>query len=71
MPPMPAGQEQLHRRLALAVPIDGLGFRESLELAAGAERVGYTDARSYEVAGSDGFSPLGWLAARTLAPSTA
>jgi hypothetical protein len=36
MPPMPAGQEQLHRRLALAVPIDGLGFRESLELAAGA-----------------------------------
>lgn len=47
------------------MPIDGLTFSESLEIAAGAERIGYTDTWSYEVAGSDGFSPLGWLAART------
>lgn len=53
------------RRLALAAPIDGLGFRESLELAVRAERLGYTDAWTYEVTGNDGFSPLGWLAART------
>jgi probable F420-dependent oxidoreductase len=64
-PPGGAGNGTASRRLALAVPIDGLGFRESLGLAAGAERLGYTDLWSYEVAGSDGFSPLGWLAART------
>jgi probable F420-dependent oxidoreductase len=52
-------------RLGLAVPIDGLGLQESLELALHAEALGYTDAWSYEVAGSDGFSPLAWLAARS------
>lgn len=52
-------------RLGLAVPIDGLGLRDGLELALHAEGLGYTDAWSYEVAGSDGFSPLAWLAARS------
>ncbi|WP_354699693.1 Putative coenzyme F420-dependent oxidoreductase [Paraconexibacter sp. AEG42_29] len=52
-------------RLGLAVPIDGLGFTESLELALEAERLGYTDAWAYEVNGSDGFTPLAWLAARS------
>jgi probable F420-dependent oxidoreductase len=62
---MLAGEDAAPQRLALAVPIDGLTFSESLEIASGAERLGYTDAWSYEVAGGDGFSPLGWLAART------
>lgn len=52
-------------RLGLAVPIDGLGLRESLEIALHAESGGYTDAWAYEVNGSDGFTPLAWLAARS------
>lgn len=52
-------------RLGLAVPIDGMGLRESLELAVEAEALGYDDAWSYEVSGTDGFTPLAWLAART------
>ena len=51
--------------LGLAVPIEGLSLRESLELAAEAEGFGYSDAWSYEVDTNDGFTPLGWLAART------
>lgn len=51
--------------LGLAVPIEGLSLRESLELAAEAEGMGYSDAWSYEVDTNDGFTPLGWLAART------
>ena len=52
-------------RLGLAVPLEGLGLLESLELAAGAGSLGYTDVWSYEVSDSDGFTPLAWLASRT------
>lgn len=52
-------------RVGLAVPIDGMGLQESLELACHAESLGYTDVWSYEVDGADGFTPLAWLSART------
>jgi probable F420-dependent oxidoreductase len=51
-------------RLGLAVPIEGLALRESLELAVHAQELGYTDAWSYEVCDADGFTPLAWLASR-------
>lgn len=52
-------------QLGLAVPIEGFNLRESLELAVRAEALGFESAWSYEVDVCDGFTPLGWLAART------
>jgi probable F420-dependent oxidoreductase len=46
------------RRLALTVPVDGYTLAEHAELAREAERLGYTDAWSFEIDGVDGFSPL-------------
>jgi len=46
------------KRLALTVPVDGFTLAELGELAREAERLGYTDAWSYEIDGVDGFSPL-------------
>ena len=44
---MLAGEDAAPQRLALAVPIDGLTFSESLEIASGAERLGCTSVWSY------------------------
>jgi probable F420-dependent oxidoreductase len=46
------------KRLSLSVPVDGFTLAEHAELAREAERLGYTDAWSFEVDGVDCFSPL-------------
>lgn len=46
------------KRWALTVPLEGFTLAELGELAREAERLGYTDAWSFEVDGVDGFSPL-------------
>ncbi|MEK7444722.1 MAG: LLM class F420-dependent oxidoreductase [candidate division NC10 bacterium] len=46
------------KRWSLSVPMDGFTLAELAETAREAERLGYTDAWSYEVDGCDGFSPL-------------
>jgi probable F420-dependent oxidoreductase len=46
------------KRWALSVPIDGFDMRELGDVAREAERLGYTDAWSYEVDGVDCFTPL-------------
>lgn len=46
------------KRWSLSVPMDGFTLAELAEIAREAERLGYTDAWSYEVDGCDGFSPL-------------
>src|SRR3990172_2367250 len=46
------------KRWSLSVPMDGFTLAEHAEIAREAERLGYTDAWSYEVDGCDGFSPL-------------
>jgi probable F420-dependent oxidoreductase len=46
------------KRWALSVPLDGFTLPEHTEIARDAERLGYTDAWSFEVDGVDGFSPL-------------
>jgi probable F420-dependent oxidoreductase len=53
------------KRLALSVPIDGFTVPELVEVAREAERLGYTDAWSFEVDGVDGFMPLGVIALGT------
>lgn len=52
-------------RLGLAVPLEAIGLRASLDLAREAEALGYDDVWSSEVAGPDGFTPLAALAATT------
>lgn len=49
-------------RLALSVPLEGFTLAEHAELAREAERLGYTDAWSFEVDGVDCFSPLAAVA---------
>jgi probable F420-dependent oxidoreductase len=46
------------KRLSLSVPMDGFSLPELGEVAREAERLGYTDAWSFEVDGVDGFTPL-------------
>jgi probable F420-dependent oxidoreductase len=54
-----------NKRWSLSVPLDGYGLAEHRELAQEAERLGYTDAWSFEVDGVDGFSPLAVVALDT------
>ncbi len=46
------------KRLAISVPLDGYTLPEHADLAREAERLGYTDAWSFEVDGVDAFAPL-------------
>ncbi|HET7876919.1 MAG TPA: LLM class F420-dependent oxidoreductase [Methylomirabilota bacterium] len=46
------------KRWSLSVPIDGFTLPELADVAKEAERLGYTDAWSYEVDGADAFAPL-------------
>jgi ABC-2 type transport system permease protein len=46
------------KRWSLSVPMDGFSMPELGEVAREAERLGYTDAWSFEVDGVDGFTPL-------------
>ena len=46
------------KRWSLSVPLDAFALAEHAEIAREAERLGYTDAWSFEVDGIDGFSPL-------------
>ncbi|MEX2457592.1 MAG: LLM class F420-dependent oxidoreductase [Actinomycetota bacterium] len=52
-------------RLGMTPPIEVAGMRSAIELAIRAESLGYTDVWSAEVGGTDGFTPLAALAART------
>ena len=51
-------------RLGLALP-GGVPLREAIDICVAAERLGYTDAWSYEVGGYDAFTPLAAVAVRT------
>src|SRR5918911_3793468 len=53
------------RRLGLTIPLSGFSLMESVELAARAESLGYTDVWSTEAAAWDGFSPLVAIGSRT------
>jgi probable F420-dependent oxidoreductase len=51
------------QRLALSVPLEGVALAELPDVAREAERLGYTDAWSYEADGIDCFSPLATIGA--------
>ncbi len=53
------------KRWALSVPFDGFTNLDHVEAAQELERLGYTDAWSYEVDGVDAFSPLAVVALST------
>ncbi len=53
------------KRWALSVPFDGFSLAEHAELAREGERLGYTDAWSFEADGIDCFSPLAVIGAAT------
>jgi probable F420-dependent oxidoreductase len=53
------------KRWSLSVPLDGFSLAEHVEIAREAERLGYTDAWSFEVDGVDCFSPLAVIGAAT------
>ena len=53
------------KRWALSVPLDGFTLAEHAEIAREAERLGYTDAWSFEVDGVDGFTPLAVIGVAT------
>jgi len=53
------------KRWSLSVPIDGFALPEHAELARELERLGYTDAWSYEADGIDCFTPLAPIALAT------
>jgi len=53
------------KRLSLSVPVDGYSLPEHADLAREAERLGYTDAWSYEADGLDCFASLAPLALAT------
>ncbi len=55
----------MDKRLALSVPLDAFTLAEHSELAREAERLGYTDAWSLEVDGTDCFTPLAVVGAAT------
>jgi probable F420-dependent oxidoreductase len=48
----------MRKRWSLSVPMEGSALPELAEVAREAERLGYTDAWSFEVDGVDGFTPL-------------
>ena len=48
----------MKKRWALSVPMEGFALPELADVAREAERLGYTDAWSFEVDGVDGFTPL-------------
>ena len=48
----------MRKRWSLSVPMDGFALPELAEVAREAERLGYTDAWSFEVDGVDAFTPL-------------
>jgi len=52
-------------RWSLSVPFDGFTLAEHADLAREAERLGYTDAWSFEVDGVDCFAPLALIGAAT------
>jgi probable F420-dependent oxidoreductase len=52
-------------RWSLSVPFDGFTLAEHADLAREAERLGYTDAWSFEVDGVDCFAPLAAIGAAT------
>ena len=53
------------KRWALSVPMDGFSIADLGGIAREAERLGYTDAWSFEVDGVDGFTPLAAIGAAT------
>jgi probable F420-dependent oxidoreductase len=53
------------KRWSLSVPMDGFDMRELGDVAREAERLGYTDAWSFEVDGVDCFTPLAVIGAAT------
>jgi probable F420-dependent oxidoreductase len=53
------------KRWSLSVPIDGFALPEHADVAREAERLGYTDAWSYEADGLDCFAPLAPVALAT------
>ena len=55
----------MQKRWSLSVPLEGFSLPEHVEIAREAERLGYTDAWSFEVDGIDCFSPLSVLAGAT------
>jgi len=48
----------MRKRWSLSVPMEGFALPELAEVAREAERLGYTDAWSFEVDGVDAFTPL-------------
>src|SRR3972149_4148310 len=50
---------------SLSVPMEGFSIAELVDIAREAERLGYTDAWSFEVDGVDGFTPLAAIGAVT------
>lgn len=55
----------MQKRWSLSVPLDGFTLAEHGDIAREAERLGYTDAWSFEVDGIDCFSPLAVVAGAT------
>jgi len=53
------------KRWSLSVPMDGFSLAELGDIAREAERLGYTDAWSFEVDGVDGFTPLAVIGVAT------
>ena len=53
------------KRWSLSVPMDGFPLPELADVAREAERLGYTDAWSFEVDGVDGFTPLAVIGTAT------
>ncbi len=53
------------KRWALSVPFEGLSLAEHPEIAREAERLGYTDSWSFEIDGTDCFTPLAVVAQAT------
>src|SRR3990172_6108053 len=51
------------KRWSLSVPMEGFSLAELGDIAREAERLGYTDAWSFEVDGVDGFTPLAAIGA--------
>jgi len=55
----------MDKRWSLSVPLDGFALAEHAEVAREAERLGYTDAWSFEADGIDCFTPLAVVATAT------
>ena len=48
----------MRKRWSLSVPKEGIALPDLAQVAREAERLGYTDAWSFEVDGVDAFTPL-------------